>query len=67
MCARECSQFHAGIRDLYGRELYTESNAKPTEFMPVVSIVCSFPAQKSRTANDRYQRNLDLFVVSSRY
>jgi|GEM_PF-4227978 len=59
---------HPKNRDLYGVEVYTQSNAKPTEFTPVFCDTCRFFGRKTTTARDLDQKKCGPFsVVSSRY
>ena len=59
---------HFKNRDLYGLEVYTQSNAKPAGFTPVFSETCRFFKRKTTTASDLYQKKCGPFsVVSSRY
>ena len=52
---------HPKDRDLYGPEVYTQSNAKPTRFTPLFSRIWSLLVPKTSAAAGPYQRNVDLF------
>ena len=60
---------HPKDRDLYGAEVYIQSNAKKRGFTPLFWHIWRSLVREGRTAATRlFERNLDLFsVVSSRY
>ena len=47
---------HPENRDLYGPEVYTQSNAKPMGFTPLFSSIWSLLTRKTRTTPGRHQR-----------
>ena len=61
-------QFTPKIRDLYGAEVYTRSNAKPTRFTPLCLAIWSFRAAETPNSASCDTKKCGPFsAVSSRY